>query len=301
MSSAQLPPLPRRAFRDLEISKIAFSDLDLRTQMNEESLDRLGETMSGIGTIQPILVSLDSETNQYRLIAGGRRVRAAVRAGHTTIPAFIVDDLSDNQALVIMLIENMQREELEPLEEARGMAELRDRFKHTERDLAAILGLRQDFVHDRLALLRLPERVRQKVEQGRLGVSQAIKITKLEGKEKTQIGIADQAEERELSVEVVERMVDEALEPKRRRKKMERRHKIKKQGDPLSEAHMKKKLQQVVLRGEHMLDILDGIALQRWSPAESEKLVQAINAIEEGLQRFKRRAAQRAREREETR
>lgn len=296
MSSAQLPRLPDRAFRHLEVDRIVLSDIDLRTQVNEECLEGLASTMSGIGTLQPILVSLDSKTNQYYVIIGGRRLRAAKRAGQSTIPAFIVDNLSDNQALVIMLIENMQREDLEPLEEARGMAELRDRFKNSEEAIARTLSLRPQFVRDRLALLRLPERIRQKVEQHCLGVSQAICITRLEGMEKAQAAIAEQAEKGELSVEVVERMVSEAARPKRRYKKMERRHKLRKRGEPLSEAHMKKKLQQLVLRGEQLLGMVDGIALQRWSPTEAEKISRAVAAIEEGLQRFRRRAAQRAKE-----
>lgn len=299
MSTAQLPRLPRRAFRDLEVDKIVLSDMDLRKQIDEESLGGLANTMDGIGILQPILVSLDAKTKQYRLVIGGRRLRAAKKSGQLTIPTFIADNLSNNQALVMMLIENMQREDLEPLEESRGMAELRDRFKHSEEDIARILGLRLPFVRERLALLRLPDRVRQKVEQGRLGVSQATHITQLEGRVKMQIAIADQAEERGLSVEVVERMVNEATHPKRSYKKMTRRHKIKKRGAPLSEAYMKKRLQRFVLRGEQLLGMVDAIALQRWSPAEAEKLGQAVAAVEEGLQRFRRRAVQRAKEKGE--
>jgi len=196
----------------------------------------------------------------------------------------------------MMLIENMQREDLEPLEESRGMVELRERFGFDEDQIARTIGKRPQFVRDRLALLDLPTEIREKVEKGLLGVSQAILIADLHGKEKLQLEVARAAEERKLSSEVVGRMVEEILQPKRRRKKMKRKHHLKRQGDPLSAEHMQRKLQQTVLRGEDLLNLLDGLPLQRWNQQETEKLIGVVNAIDEGLQRFKRRAVRRSRE-----
>jgi ParB family chromosome partitioning protein len=287
---------PRRVYRELEIDKIELTELDLRTTVDEAGLEELSTTVGDLGILQPILVSLDSKRNKYQLIIGGRRFRAAQGQGLKTIPAAIVDDLQESQALVMMLIENMQRKDLEPLEEANGMAELRDRFRYSDSRIAKLIGKTTSFVEDRLALLRLPDKLKAKIKQSRLGVSQAICLTRLEGREATQIAIAEEAEEKGLAADIVDRMIDEVARPKRRYRKMTRKHKLKRTGKLLSESLMKKKLQQIVLRGEQLLELLDGLALSRWTPNEALKLHGAITAIEQGLQRFKHRTLKRSRE-----
>lgn len=293
MTTASLR-MPRRAFRELEIDQIELNDFDLRSDIDHDALAGMAETINKMGTLQPILVSLNSKTKRYQVILGGRRVRAAKHAQELTIPAFIVDDLPDDNALVMMLIENMQREDLEPLEESRGMAELRDRFKFNEQKIASIIGKRLQFVRERLALLELPGEIKAQLVQGRLGVSQAIPITRIAGKEKTQLAIASEAEDKGLTAEVVARMVNEATRKKRRYKKITRKHKLKKSGDPLGEAHMDKKIQQTVLRGEQLLNMLDSFPMNRWSPEKAEQLRQAVVAVEQGLQQVRRKITQRA-------
>ncbi len=290
--------MPRRAFRELEVDQIQLSDLDLRAEADDENITSLAETMQKFGTLQPVLVSLDSNTGQYRVVLGGRRVRAAKHTGQNTLPAFIVDDLKDGDALAMMLIENMQRQDLEPLEESRGIAELRDRFRFDENRIARTIGLRPQFVHDRLALLDLPGPIKEKVEQRRLGVSQAISLTRLTGKRKAQIAIAEDAERRRLSSEVVSRMVEEVAAPKRHRRRMTRKHKLKRAGDQFSDDHMDKKVQQLVLCGEKLLGMLDSFPMNRWSQEKAEVLRQAIVAIDQGVQKAGRKVAKRAKAKE---
>jgi len=286
--------LPHRAFRQLRLDEIDMPDFDLRTDIGEDDLRGLGETIADFGPLQPIFVSLDSRTGRHKLIIGGRRIRAVKKAGGNTIESLIMDDVDDKTALIYALIENMQRIDLEPLEEARGMAELRDRFKFDEDKIARTIGKRTQFVEERLALLRLPDRIREKLKTRRLGVSQAVPITRLEGMEKTQLEIADRAEEHNLSSEMVGRLVEEVARPKRRRRKMMRQHKLKKQGKPFTNEHMDGKIQLVVLRGEQLLELLDGFPMSRWSAEKADKLHQAICAVQQGLQRFQQRAAKRA-------
>lgn len=279
----------QRAFRDLEVDKIRITELDLREGINQERLEGLASTVNEFGILQPILVSVEKNSLEYRLILGGRRLRAAKQLGLPTIPAFIVDDLQEKNALIMMLIENMQREDLEPLEESRGLAEMRERFNYSEYQIAQTIGKRAQFVQERLALLRLPLEIQTLIEQKKLGVSQAVEITRLEGDIESQQHIAKNAVDKNLASEVVKRMVDEITIPRRRYKKMARKHKLKKGGDPLSETHMKKKLQRVVLRGEYFLRLIDGIPLGRWNSENIVKLEKAIEALEQGLLVFRKR------------
>lgn len=292
----RVPNMPDRAFRELAVDTIHSKDMDLREDVDEGQLDGLGSTMKDFGTLSPILVAHDSHTKQYSLIFGGRRLRAAKRVGLPTIPAFIVDDLSERHALMTMLIENMQRTDLKPLEESRGMAELRDRFNFTEAEIAGAIGQRVQFVHERLALLDLPDSVQQHIAKGKLGVSQAVSLLKLEGNEEKQVTLAEKAVERNLSGEIVARIVEEETRTKRRYKKITRKHKLKKEGGMLSEDHMDEKLRQTVLRGEQLLNLLDSLPIKRWSPERTGKLHQAVEAIEQGLIKFRRRIRQRAKE-----
>lgn len=288
--------LPKRAFRNVRISEIVLPDFDLRLEVDEPGLDQLGASQEEVGTLQPVLLSFDTKMQTYNLVFGGRRIRSAIRKELQIIPAFIVDDLDDGMALIMMLIENMQREALEPMEEARGMAELRDRFGLDEFQTAQKLSQTVAFVQGRLGLLRLPDLVKKMIENHELGVSQGLALTRIEGRTKTQLAIAQRALERDLSAQLVERMVDEVTHNKSSRKRMTRKHKVKRTGEPLSEAFMTKSLQQVTLRGERFLDFLEGLALSRWNPAQVLSLSEAINAVQEGLVKFQKRTAKRASE-----
>lgn len=264
--------------------------MDLREKIDQEELTSLADTVEDIGVLQPILVSVEQNASTYRLILGGRRLRAARKMGHPTIPAFIIDEVDEKRALIMMLIENMQRQDLEPLEEARGILELRDRFKYSDEKIAKTIGKRTHFVQERLALLRLPREIQLHVASRQLGVSQAAAIAKLEGKPSTQIKVASEAITKELSSKIVERIVSEIVQTKRRYKKMTRRHKLKKSGEQLSPEHMQNKIRQVVLRGEELLDTLDAIPMGRWSSEQVIVLGKAVKATEEGLQKFEKRA-----------
>lgn len=286
--------MPERAFRDLSVDQILLSDMDLRTSLNDISLGELGDTMSELGTLQPILVSHDKGQKLYRLIFGGRRLRSAILRGLPTIPSFVMDDLDDGMALVMMLIENLQRENLDPMDEARGLQELRDRFKYDEFETSRRIGRPVRFVEDRLALLRLPKEVQLKLEQHRIGLGQAVCLTRIEGKEKTQIALAHKIEEDSLPVDIVERLVSETTRPKRRHGKIRRRHRVKRTGEPLSEAFQTKQIQQFLLQSEKILKFLEGAALNRWDVAQVKQLCGAAEAFQQGFDKFKLRAQKRA-------
>ena len=219
----------RPAYRNLEVDKIKLPESDLRQKIDEKEIEQLGDSMKDVGQLQPIIVSYDTKAKKHQVIIGGRRLRAALKKGMPTIRATIVDEIEDKHELIVRLIENMQRSDLEPLEEARGIAALRDTFNYSEDQIVATIKKSGQFVRDRLSLLSLPPSIVQLVEQGKLGVSQATSIAKLEGSDQKQETIASKAVERNLPTEVVVRMVNEVLRPKRRRKKMARKHKLKKE------------------------------------------------------------------------
>lgn len=287
--------LPPRAFRELNVDEIDISDLDLRGEsLDQDSLGDLGDTIKELGLLGPLLVSHDHGKQKYRLVLGRRRYAATILKGIKTCPSFIVDDLHEADSLVMMLVENMQREALHVMEEARGLALLRDRFGYDEAKTAKIVGRSVEFVEGRLALLRLPKAIQHKVEGNRIGVSQALCLTRIEGREKTQLSLAHQIEERDLPADIVERIVHESTRRKRPYRKMTRRHKVKRKGDPLTEVFTAKKIQQFVLRGEDLLRFVDGLALDRWTSLDQVKqLAGAVQAFETGFIRFKHRVEKR--------
>lgn len=286
--------VPPRAYRELELSEIVLSDMDLRNKTAEEQLDGLGETLAEVGTLQPILVSYDSQSRKYKIVFGGRRVRAARLKKLKTIPAFIVDSLDDKSALTLMLVENMQRQALDPMEEARGLEALKDRFRVTESKVASMIGRPIKFVTDRLALLRLPGSIQSKLEHGRIGVTQAVCLTRIEGQEKTQVALSQKIEEGDLPVEIVERLVQEAVRPVRKQRRLTRKHRVMRRGELHSPEFVQRKLQHFLISSERMVAFLSELALDRWNPEHVGKLGGAIDALQAELNKFRAKVAKRA-------
>jgi len=138
----------------------------------------------------------------YRLVLGERRLRASRMAGRKTIPA-IVRDIDDDDSLKFALLENLQREDLNPMEEARGYAALRDDFGVTVKDVAAMLGKDRSTVANTLRLLKLPPRVKELLEEGKLTAGHARAILSLEG-EAAQVEWAERVVSRGYTVREME-------------------------------------------------------------------------------------------------
>jgi ParB family transcriptional regulator, chromosome partitioning protein len=159
-----------------------------REEFDEESLQRLAESLKTKGQLQPIRVRWDESRMVYVIICGERRWRAAKLAGLATITAMIVDGPIDPaELLAFQLIENCLRDDLRPIEQARALKQLMDRNEWSTRQLARELALSQSHVVRALTLLELPIEVQEQVEQGALPASTAAEIAKLDNP-------ADQAE-----------------------------------------------------------------------------------------------------------
>jgi ParB family chromosome partitioning protein len=154
--------------REIPIEFLRRNPDQPRRSFAEPELDELAQSIREKGVLQPILVRpMPGESAEYQVVAGERRWRAAQRAGLHSVPA-IVRDLGDLEVLEIALIENIQRADLGPLEEARGYATMIDRFSRTQDSVAAMVSKSRSHVANTLRLLRLPPAVQEHLEAGRL-------------------------------------------------------------------------------------------------------------------------------------
>lgn len=170
--STQSEQAPARAggVREIEIGRIRPNPEQPRVQFKEEAIDELADSIAERGVLQPIL--LRPHADGFEIIAGERRWRAAQRARLHTIPA-IVREIDDSTAAEIALIENVQREDLNAIEEAEGYRQLIERHGHTQDNLAKLVHKSRSHVANLLRLLDLPEFVRQSLLRGDISMGHA--------------------------------------------------------------------------------------------------------------------------------
>ena len=157
----------------LRIDQIHPGRFQPRRNFGDESMKSLVDSVIAQGVLQPILVRpYPGKPGDYAILAGERRWRAAQKARLHEVPA-VLRDLGDREALEIALVENIQRQDLTPIEEAQGYKRLIDEFKHTQEALASALGLSRSHVANTLRLLSLPETVQKMLGDGRLSAGHA--------------------------------------------------------------------------------------------------------------------------------
>lgn len=153
----------------LRISEIEPNKNQPRKNFDKEALEQLATSIRENGILQPLLVRPLSSGN-YQIIAGERRWRASKIAGLSEVPVIIRDDLTEEQVMQIALIENLQRENLNPIEEALGYKELIDNYKMTQEQLAKTLGKARSSIANSLGLLTLPKTVKDLLSEGNLSI-----------------------------------------------------------------------------------------------------------------------------------
>lgn len=162
-----------RGIRKVAIDLIKANPKNPRRLFKEEDLEELAGSIRQHGMIQPVVVRpAPNGGNGYELIAGERRWRAAQKAGQHEVPV-IIQDVTDREAMEIAIIENVQRQDLNPLEEAMGYDQLIQEFEYTQNDLAAVIGKSRSHVANTLRLLKLPEPVKQYLNDGALTAGHA--------------------------------------------------------------------------------------------------------------------------------
>jgi ParB family chromosome partitioning protein len=203
VSDAPAAPRDEGAPSSLKLSQLLPGKYQPRTRMDEGALYELAESIKSQGIMQPILVRpLDG--NRYEIIAGERRVRAAKLAGLADVPV-LVRAVPDETAAVMALIENIQREDLNPLEEAQGLKRLIDEFKLTHEQAAQAVGRSRSAASNLLRLLNLAAPVQQMLIVGDLEMGHARALLALEAAE--QILTANQVAAKKLSVRETEKLV----------------------------------------------------------------------------------------------
>lgn len=192
----------------IEVSNIRVSPFQTRKTFDEPELEELSKSILNKGILQPVIVrkstSLEAH-EQYELIAGERRLRAAKLAGLTEIPA-LVEDIDDREALEIAIIENAQREDLNPIEEAEAYGRLSTEFGTSQTDIARTIGKNRATVSNSLRLLQLHPEVVDLIRNGDLSAGHGKALLMAESPEK-QLSLAHRALRNGLSVREVERIV----------------------------------------------------------------------------------------------
>lgn len=162
--AAQPPSLPVRS--------IVPNPFQPRKEFPPEELNELAASIESCGLLQPVVVRKATSGRTYELVAGERRLRAVKQLGWTEVPASVLE-VDDDTLLVLALVENLQREELSPLEEAQGYESLRDSFGFTQGKIAKAVGKSRSTVANMLRLLALPPSVRRFLEEGALSMGHA--------------------------------------------------------------------------------------------------------------------------------
>jgi len=199
--------------KDLDIERIDPNPHQPREHFDGEHLKELAESIRQNGVLQPIVVR--RVENRYELILGERRLRAAKLAGRATIPA-IVRDVDDADSLRHALMENLQREDLNPMEEARGYQALKDGFGLTVGDIGEMIGKNRSTVANSLRLLNLPDVVKTLIVEGKLTAGHARALLSIEG-EAAQIEWARKIVSDSLTVREIEHSAPGKARVKKRR------------------------------------------------------------------------------------
>jgi ParB family chromosome partitioning protein len=220
-------PEPAASSSAVAIALVRPNPHQPRKSFNDEALSELSDSIKSKGIIQPIVVRVlqpneATDGQKYEIIAGERRYRAAQRAGLTEIPIVITSVSGATDVLLLSLIENLQRDDLNPLEESEAYKRLNDFYSLTQEQVASAVGKSRTYVTNAIRLLELPEQVKSSLRDGRISVGHAKLILSIEG-DATRIKIARRCEEDGLTVRQLEALLaDGGLETKVTKKKPSR-------------------------------------------------------------------------------
>jgi ParB family transcriptional regulator, chromosome partitioning protein len=198
------PVASEHQLRELPVDLIERGRFQPRMHMAPEALEELTQSIRARGVVQPIVVRPAADGRHFEIIAGERRWRAAQAAGLAEIPA-VVREVADDAALAIALVENIQREDLNPIEEAVAVGRLIEEFSLTHQEAADAIGRSRVGVSNMLRLLELDDEVRALVEQGELDMGHARALLAL--KDETQIQAAREVVARALTARQTEELV----------------------------------------------------------------------------------------------
>ena len=196
---------------EINISEIRSNPYQPRKVFDQRALEELAQSIKEYGVVQPIIVK--KSIKGYELVAGERRTKASKLAGLTKIPA-IIKDFNDQDMMEIALIENIQRENLNPIEEAESFANIIKLRGFTQEEFATKFGKSRSYVTNILGLLKLPEKVKELVSQKKIAMGHARVLSKIDNEDKV-CELADQIIIENLSVRDIEKIASNAELPKK--------------------------------------------------------------------------------------
>lgn len=213
----EVQSLDHGQLKQIDVNLLKRGEYQPRRFIQEQDLQELAASIEKHGVMQPIVIRpIDDEQHPYEIIAGERRWRAAQLAGLTEIPA-IVRDLTDQVAIALALIENIQRQDLNPIDQAMALQRFHDEFGLSHQEIAETVGKARTTVSNLLRLLTLAEPVKELMQQSLLDMGHARAILTL--KAKVQLKVAQHVIEKNLSVRQTEQLVRDFNAPKQEKPK----------------------------------------------------------------------------------
>lgn len=200
-------PQPAQGLAEVPVDQITPNPYQPRKTFNEASIEELARSVREHGIVQPLVVTRIGD-RKYRLIAGERRFRAAQRAGLNKVPVVIKEMTTDSDTLQIALIENIQREDLNPIEEAHAYYQLHEEFGLTQEEISRQVGKERSTIANFLRLLKLPDGVKKLLASGQLSMGHARAILAI-ASAKQQEHLAERVVKRNLNVRQTEMLAAE--------------------------------------------------------------------------------------------
>ncbi len=193
-----------RSLKEIEISSISPNPYQPRVDFNDDALLELSLSITEKGVLQPILVT--AKDNGYELVAGERRVRAAEMAGYKQIPAIIIEGLTKEASIELALIENLQRENLDPIEEAKAYKQLVEECNLTQEQIAQRVGKNRSVIANSLRLLALPPEIQKIISSAKITPSHARTLLNL-ADSGAQLQLAEKMAAEKMTVRSAEKLV----------------------------------------------------------------------------------------------
>lgn len=260
----QTEVINRNQVNMIDVNKITANPFQPRKQFDMEKLEQLAESIKEHGVLEPIIVRRVEDS--YQIVVGERRWRASCMAGLETIPA-VIKDLSDREMTEIALIENLQREDLNAIEEAEGYRILMEEFALTQEEVAQSVGKKRSSIANALRLLSLEEPIKRYVADGLISRGHAKVLLSVES-EKLRLALAKRIVEEGLSVRQLEKLIQQKPKPK-----------IKGKADPNPELLMLQEELQRVLGTKVRVDYHGGkgkIEIEYYSYEELERILELM-------------------------
>ena len=266
------PVRPKNGFRNIPLRRIEPNRAQPRQEFDEAALQELENSIRMHGVVSPITVR-QGDNGYFQIVAGERRWRAARRAGLDTIPAMVID--ADDQLMMeLALIENLQREDLNPLEEAEGYRALIDQFHLKQEEAAERVGKSRSAVANSLRLLALDEDIRKMVGEGKLSSGHARAVLAVQDESK-RLAAAKTMTETGMSVRQAEAYVKKLNKPE------EKKEKVPEEFQPDYYAELQSKLESTLGRRVHIENKKNKgrIALEYYGDDDLERLVHALAGV----------------------